>query len=200
MPDAPSTSSRPLCAECGRPAIVAYDQGDGRYLSFCLTHAQQYQEINFRTIEALQEQRDRLEDEISDTVGLPRQARPLRIPAPRVHVHQVNIEGNNLGVVNTGTIGNITNNLTVISGQDAALAANLKELTEAILASTTLETARKQEAADLLREVVEDVAKPPQQRRSRVVMKTIGAGLGVVLSHAADLATLWTAIEPHLHF
>jgi hypothetical protein len=61
-----------------------------------------------------------------------------------------------------------------------------------------LNNGQKQEAADLLNEVVEDLAKPPQQRRPRAVMKSITVGLGHVLSHAADLFTLWTAIEAHL--
>src|SRR5262249_38404752 len=118
--------------------------------------------------------------------------------APRVNVQQVNIHGDNLGVVNTGTVGNIANNLTIINAQDAALAGQLKNLTEAILTSQALSDTQKREAADLLREVVEDIATPSQERRSRTVIKTIAGALGQVLSHAADLYTLWTAIAPHL--
>jgi hypothetical protein len=195
-----SNRPAPPCAECGRPAIVAYDQGGGRYLSFCLTHARVYQEMNVRTIEALQEQADRFEDEINDTWGLPRNPRPRRIPAPRVNVHQVNIHGDNLGVVNTGVVQSLSNNISVVHGQNAELAGQLKQLTEAILRSEALDATQKREAADLLNAVVEDAATPEPQRKSRAVMKTIATGLGQVLGHSADLYTLWTAIAPHLPF
>jgi hypothetical protein len=54
------------------------------------------------------------EDDIVDVFGLPRKPRPIRIPAPEVNVQQIHIHGDNLGVINTGTVGSISNNLTVI--------------------------------------------------------------------------------------
>src|SRR5207247_23293 len=141
-----------------------------------------------------------LEDEINDTWGLPRNPRPRRIPAPRVNVQQVNIHGDNLGVVNTGVVQSLSNNISIVNGQNAELAGQLKELTEAVLRSEALDATQKREAADLLNEVVEDAATPSPQRKSRTVMKTIGTGLGQVLSHSADLYTLWTAVAPYLPF
>ena len=88
------------------------------------------------------------EDNIDDSWGFPRKQRPQRIPAARVNVQQVNIGGDNLGVVNTGTVEKISNSLTVINGNDAALAGQLKALTEAIIASTALNPGQQQEAAD----------------------------------------------------
>ena len=170
----------------------------GQYVQVCLDHYQLHEEMRLRKIQMYQELAERAEDDIAVTLGLPRKPRPQRIPAARVNVHQVNIHGDNLGVVNTGTVGSIANSLTIIHGHDATFAAKLKVLTEAIIASTVITAAQKQEAVELLNEVADDAAKPPQQRRARSAMKTIAAGLGQVLSHAADLYTLWTAIEPHL--
>ena len=167
-------------------------------MNLCFDHSQQFQAMNLRQMEMLQNHIDRTEDDLADVWGLPRKQRPARIPAPRVNVHQVNIHGDNLGVVNTGTVGSIANGLSIIDQRDAALAGQLKVLTEAVLASTTLESARKQEAADLLNELVQDAAKPADQRRSRTVMAAIGAGLAQVLSVSADLYTLWTGIAPAL--
>ena len=186
------------CVQCGRAAAVGVEVANGQGVNLCFEHWQQHRALHLQEMQVLQDMADRAEDDMNDIVGLPRTVRPPRIVAPRVNVHRINIHGDNLGVVSTGTVGSIANNLTIINGQDAALAAQLKGLTEAIFASGTLNNAQKQEAADLLNEVAEDAAKPPEQRRSRVVMKTIATGLGQVLGHAADLYTLWTAIEPHL--
>jgi hypothetical protein len=185
----------PPCVACGGPAYASVKSPGGELVNLCWKHTQEHEALRVRTLEVYRAHMDRLEDHMDDIAGLPRKT---RVPAPRVNVHQVNIHGNNLGVVNTGTVNSIANNVTIINGTDSALAMQLKQLTEAIIASTTLNRDQKQEAADLLNEVVEDVAKPPQQRRSRAVMKTITVALGQMLSHAADLYTLWTAVEPHL--
>jgi hypothetical protein len=73
----------------------------------------------------------------------------------------------------TAAVGSIANNLTIINGHNTALAGQLKTLTEAILASATLNPRQTQEATELHNGVVEDLAKPAQQRRSRAVMKTL---------------------------
>jgi len=112
-------------------------------------------------------------------------------------VNQIHIQNNN-GVVNTGTVRTIENRVTVIHQTDAALADQLKALTEAIINSPALDQTQKQQAADLITEVVDDVARPPQQRRSRAVMMAITNALGQVLAHAADLYTLWEAVQKHL--
>jgi hypothetical protein len=186
------------CAHCGGPPVVGVELEGGQQINLCYQHYQEHEAMRMQKIQMYQDLADRARDDIADVFGVPRQPRPQRIPAPRVNVNQVNIHGHNLGVVNTGTVGSIANNLSIINAHDAPLAGQLKALTEAILASAALNDDQKREAADLLNEVIEDAAKPPQQRRSRAVMNRIAGGLGQVLSQAANLATLWTAIEPHL--
>lgn len=186
------------CVQCGRPGVAQVPLDNGSYVQVCYDHYNQFEDLRIRKVEMYRQLAEDMEDNIDDTMGFPRRLRPARIPAPRVNVNQVNIHGDNLGVVNTGTVANISNSLTVIRGHDAALAAQLKTLTEAIIASTELDQAQKQEAADLLSEVAGDTAKPPEQRRTRTAMKLIASGLSQLLSHSADLYTLWTAIAPHL--
>jgi hypothetical protein len=115
-----------------------------------------------------------------------------------VNVQQITIHGTNLGVVNTGTVQTIENNVTTINQADPALAQRLQQLAEGILASNELTDDDKRDAADLLNEVVADAAKSPAQRSPRAVMKTIASGLAQVLAKAAQLASIWKAIEPHV--
>jgi len=115
-------------------------------------------------------------------------------------VHQVNIHVDNLGVVNQGTVGNIANNPHKHQEprRSASATTQATDGGDSDLAEFG-RPSRKPEVADLLCEVAEDAAKPPQQRRCRTVMRTVVTGLGQALSHAADLRTRWTAaITPHL--
>jgi hypothetical protein len=105
--------------------------------------------MNQRRIAIMREEIDRLDDEMSDIVGLPRQPKPPRIPPTKVTLHQVHIHGDNLGVVNTGTVGKIEDNLSIINAQDAAVAERLRQVTEAVLGSNELSASQKQEAAEL---------------------------------------------------
>ena len=109
------------CVQCGRYPFAGYELPGGRKVNLCFEHSQQFDAMNLRRMEVLQDQMDRLEDQLDDTWGLPRRARPIRIPAPSVNVQHINI-GHNFGVVNTGTGENSSNNMTIIYGQDPALA------------------------------------------------------------------------------
>ena len=71
-------------------------------------------------------------------------------------------------------------------------------LMQGVLRSPELSDVQKQEAADLLNVVTSDIALPTPQRAPQVVMRAVASGLGDVLSNAANLATLWSAIEPLL--
>ena len=178
------------CIQCGKTAVAGIPVRGGEGYNLCFEHLQQHEAMRLRQIETYAAMADRLEDQLDDTWGLPRRARPQ--PAPRVNVHQIHIHGDNLGVVNTGTVQNIENNVTAINQSDPALAANLQQLAEGILRSAELTDDEKRDAAELLREVTSG------EKRPRVVLQSIATGLGHVLTRAAQLATLWKAIEPQL--
>jgi len=184
------------CVQCGKPGVAGVETAPGEGYNLCFEHLQEYKKLRLQEMQFYAAKADQLEDQIDDTWGLPRRPRPQ--PAPRVNVHQIHIHGNNLGVVNTGTVQTIANNVSAISQVDPALAQQLRLLAEGILKSNDLTDDDKRAAADLLNEVVADTTKGPAQRSPRVVMKAVANGLGQVLSKAAQLATLWKAIEPHL--
>jgi hypothetical protein len=186
------------CVQCGKPGVAGIEVPGGQGYNLCFEHLQQHEELRLRKIEMYGHLADRFADDIADTMGMPRRPRPQRVPAARVNVHQIHIHGNNLGVVNTGTVQTIENNVTAINQVHPALAQHLRQLAEGILASDELTDDDKRNAAELLNEVVAEATKSGTERRSRVVMQTIANGLGQVLAKAAQLASIWKAIEPHL--
>jgi len=184
------------CIQCGHRAFAGYELPGGHKVNLCFEHSQQFDAMNLRRMELLQQQIERAEDNIADVMGMPRPQRPPRIPAPRINVNQVNIGGDNYGVVNNATVGNIKNNLTIINENNAALAEQLRVLTNAIIASKELTDEQKRDAADLVSEMTDGIAKGG---RSRAAMKAVATALSQMLAHSADLWTLWTAIEPHVN-
>jgi len=155
-----------------------------------------FEDMNYRAMAETQANIDRLEHETANVFAVappPRLQRPL---APRIHVNNVTVQGDNHGVINTG---DISGHLSIINNHNQELALALHQLGQAIVDSHELDRVQKQDAIDLLNEVTHDVSKPTAQRRSRVSMKAIGTALGQALSHAANLAKLWSVIEPHIH-
>jgi len=184
------------CVQCGKPGVAGIEVPGGQGYNLCFEHLQQHEDMRLRKIEMYGALADKYADDIADAVGMPRTPRPLRIPAARVNVQQINIHGNNLGIVNTGTVQTIANNVTTINQVDPALAASLQQLAEGILTSGVLTDDEKRDAAELLNDVVAEATRAEKQ--PRVVMQSITNALGQVLARAAQLATLWKAIEPHL--
>jgi hypothetical protein len=187
------------CSQCGSPAVFGYRNPNGpELMALCLEHSDQYELMLQRRTASLQDYMDRLDDQINDTVGLPRQPRPPRTSIGKVLMHQVHIHGNNNGVVNTGTIGRLEQSISIINASDPGLAEKLKALTDAVVSSDQLADADKQSAADLLATLSVEAAKPKASRSPTAVLKAIFNGLDVVLQRAPQLLELWRALSPIL--
>jgi hypothetical protein len=98
--------------------------------------------------------------------------------------------------VNTCSIQSLQVSLAGIQqGGNAALAAALKEMTEAVINSTELEQAQKNDAVQMLEAVAADSARPEGERRPAVT-RAVLAGFAEIVKVGASLATLWTHLGP----
>jgi hypothetical protein len=108
-----------------------------------------------------------------------------------VTLHNINITGSNIGVVNTGTIQTVDGAVGVLqSRHDDQLAMALKALTEATANSTALAAVDKQRVLENL-SVVSTEAVAPEPQRRKIMVRTLLADSGTVLGVAADVATVW---------
>ena len=73
----------------------------------------------------------------------------------------------------------------------------LQKLTQAVMDSREIEDAQRNEILEHLRFVVSQAALPPEQRNVSIG-KSVLAGIERLLGSAADLATVWTTVQPHL--
>ena len=185
------------CAQCGRPGLRGFEENGVQY-NLCLEHARMAEDMRNRDLASLQVMAERAEDDIADIVGMPRKVRSPHGPQS-VNVHQVVNMRDNYGVVSAGVVDTISHSIDTIGRHgDGELAGALAMLMQGVLRSPELSDVQKQEAADLLNVVTSDIALPTPQRAPQVVMRAVASGLGDVLSNAANLATLWSAIEPLL--
>lgn len=182
----------PRCYQCGAPAIVFYQSG----LKLCVHCATAYDALHQAQSDRAAQLAESLEDDLADIWGMPR---PVRRPAPaRVNVNTVNVQGDNHGVINTGTVRALTNSVRVVNQHDPSLAQALVNVANGIVQSTELAAAQKVDAIELLRSLSEDAAKPIGERQSKVATRALARALQGIISTSANLAKLWEAAGPML--
>jgi hypothetical protein len=186
----------PTCQQCGRPAVVEYQGG----LRFCLDCNLKYQQAQEMILDRMEREHNRLLDEMDMISGIP--STGGRYPERRPPVtmtgtfNSIRIDRSNVGVVNTGSIQSVQVSLAGIErGGNASLAAALKELTEAIINSTELQPAQKNDAVQMLDIVAADAARPPEERRP-AAMRAVLSGVAEIVKVGASLATLWAHLGP----
>jgi hypothetical protein len=85
-----------------------------------------------------------------------------------------------------------------IARSEHTLAQHFQTLTNALLNSPSLTDPEKLAIATLLVEIVENLARTPDHRRSERAMTFLVEGFTRVTANVADIAPLWAGIEPML--
>jgi hypothetical protein len=126
----------------------------------------------------------------------------IEIPKPppfiggSLTLNNISVSGSTIGAINTGTIQTIDASITVLrSGGESDLAAAVKRLTEAIIASNEINDSLKNEIAEQLAFLSAEAATKPENR-SVGIIKSVLAGIRDSISVAAGLITIWDKVEP----
>ena len=186
----------PKCSQCDRPAIYAI--GD-QQIPLCLQCCAIHQSVFDRQLAALDRQVEMALDDMEMVAGVRLPGR--RRPAPPVVLsgttfHNINIKNSNMGVVNTGELHQVDTAVSVIGNQgEPQLAGALKALTEAVVASTAMDAAARQETIELLSALGSEATVQKAQRRAGVARPLLGR-LRELLSVAADLSSVAQAAVP----
>lgn len=182
------------CSQCGKPAVVIY-AGHG----LCAEHHLKLQQANYLQVSMLAAQLNVIRGDLEQGMGveLPR----MHLPRPpfvgdTFTLNNINVSQSTIGAVNTGTIQNIDASITVMQSQGKDnLAAAVKELTEAVLKSSEVAQATKNDIAEQLAFLVAQATAQGQDRSLGLVRSVLG-GLRSSISVAADLLTIWSRVEP----
>lgn len=190
----------PKCSQCDRPALYAVNSDAGQ-VPLCLQCGALHQSIIDRQLAALERQQETALDQMEMVAGVRLPGRRRTLPPPPVIVggstfHNITIRNSNVGVVNTGHLHQVDTAVSVIGRQgDAQLAGALKRLTEAVVASTTMESALKEETVEILSVLSAEATTAKEQRRSAAARPLL-ARLRELLSTSADLAVVAQALWP----
>jgi hypothetical protein len=187
------------CTQCGKPAIVQYDEG----MYLCVDCNLKVQQAMHLIYSRLVDQTNFTNAMIEMSVGIP--GLSPRIPRPRspfegdkLTLNNINVDRSTIGSINTGNIGRLDIAMTQIRnrGESGPVEA-LRELTEAVLKTQEIAEATKDELVEQISFLAQQIALPKEQR-SLTIAKTVFKSLTTSISTAAGLMTLWPKVEPVL--
>lgn len=158
--------------------MFGYAGENGTAIPLCLDCSVKYEALLERRMETVERQINFHTEQIERTVGLPGLGPRFPTRPPRavltgaVTLHNINISGGSVGVVNTGSIGRIDNAVGTIakSGEPAAAAA-MKEITEAVANSGEMTPENKKRVLDSLSLVAAEATAPRDQRRGAAMLR-----------------------------
>lgn len=103
----------------------------------------------------------------------------------------IHVSGSEIGVLNTGTIGNVDSTVTVLKTEgDSELAGAIAGLSEAVIKAGQLSTDQKNQVMELLNALSEEALVPKEKRKLSVV-RALLSDLSKVLGNIVNIAELW---------
>jgi CCR4-NOT transcriptional regulation complex NOT5 subunit len=142
-----------------------------------------------------------LQDSIAYTTGVPGSTPPrIQIPVPIVNNapvtqnthNNIHVENSVVGSINTAQVGRINVAMNDISnGNDESVKLAIKTITEAMVNSSELEGATKDQLLEQMAFIAEQASLPVASRQRSVVVPVLSA-ISASLSGVASLATIWS--------
>lgn len=192
----------PLCYQCGRPAMMGYQQGDGSVVPMCLDHAMMVHRMFSERIQQKAETINFLMDAMDDVAGHPRSGARFQTPvtpiiqAGGIHLTRINASNSNIGVLNTGKIESIDTAIGYLSDTGGKpIAQALKAMTEAVIVSNETNSEQKGELLELLGVLASEASVPREKRKSKAMLPIIAQVSGIISATNA-LTQLWAKYAP----
>ena len=188
------------CNQCGKPAVITYEEGK---IAFCLDCNLKYQQAQEMIIRRNAEMLNYLTGQIESSFGMYGMFPRYQITDPvykqgDMTLNNININNSNVGAINTGNVKSIDVNLSVMKSQgEIELSELIRELTEKLIGSNQLTVEDKSEVLEQISFISEQVCIPPDQRKNGL-LKTNFATIPAVISKSKELLEIWEKIEPLL--
>ncbi len=192
------------CGQCGKPAlfVIASTTDDNLKVALCVDCNLKYEHARILEFFRLASEYNRASAGLHRSLGvggfqyqLPRITVPSGSTVAMTNIH---IQGDLLGVLNTGTIQKVDNSVTVIRNEgNEELATKLAEFVEAVDQATDLSKEAKQQVVELLSVVSTEVATPEKERRA-AGMLAILANIATLVGTGTTIATQWEALQAML--
>lgn len=185
------------CGQCGKPAIIKYN--DNIFLCIdCELKLQQARQIEYdreaAEINYLTQQMD-YSVGLSGTPPLYKSPKPTILTGP-VTNHNIKVDNSVIGAINTGQVNNLNVALDNIQNAGSPDLANaLRKLTEAVLGASELPAEQKAAAVEHLSYIANQAALPKGQRQA-ATGASILEGLERIIKVSAGLLNIWQTVKP----
>lgn len=188
------------CHNCPKPALfVVGDEGPG----FCLDCYAKFQEMLDRQMENQERMLNYLSDQVEAAVGIyglaprfePRRPRTVLLKGG-VTMHNINIDRSTIGLVNTGTIGQVDTAVGVMKASgDSDAASAFRDFTEKLFQLQDVDAELKNKLLEVLGALASEATLPRPQRRASVT-RALLTELSTIAGGAAGVAQLYSQFAP----
>jgi len=192
----------PNCNQCGKPAVVLLG-GHPLCVDYNYKH-EQTQWMKFAQLASMANMADR---DLALISGMPHLSNPIYIPPPPIPPIQYNnqvvtVNGGNVGSINFGNVHEIQVSIEALTQSgEAGIATALADLTNAVLNTTEIAEAQKNELLEHVAFLTTQATAQPAERKPGMI-KAIFGTLKDGASAIGSVVGAWNAVEPLLegHF
>jgi hypothetical protein len=187
------------CYNCDKNALYAVGP-DGQQAPLCLDCYIRWQNAQLQQQEMLERELNYLSAEMESIAGVSGilpiyPARRTVIHTGGVTLNNIHVSNSEVGVLNTGTIGNVDATVTVLKSEgNAQLASAVAALSEAVIKSGQISNDSKNQILELLGALSEEAVVLKEKRKSSVA-KALLVELSGILGAVSALAGLWATAK-----
>lgn len=183
------------CHNCAKSAIYAVGP-EGQEALLCLDCYIRWQNAQLNEKEMIERELNYISAEMESITGIPNilprySERRTIIHTGGVILNNIHVSNSEIGVLNTGTIGNVDATVTVLKSEgNSELASAVAALSEAVIKSSQIANDSKNQILELLGALSEEAVVPKEKRKPSVA-KALLTELSGILGGVSVLAELW---------
>jgi len=182
------------CNQCDNNAIYQVEPN----IPLCLNCYEKWQQINYRNLEVLREEINKIDDEMYSMFGVSSGRYPTKQPvfiSRHTTNNHISIKENQIGILNTGNIKNINQNIDrLVKNSASDLANKLKEFSESMINDNNIPAEQKNEILENLEFISSELLIAKEERKIGIV-NTLLSKTNTLVNTSASLFTLWQALE-----
>lgn len=187
------------CSQCSNEAVGSKGQAN-----LCVDHYTRMVYADYMQMTMLAAVSNQIAEKIDAGAGYIVRSPRIYLPPPphiggTMTLNNINVAGDNLGLINTGTVQHLDSHITISQSRgNEVLAGLLKQFSEALISDSDVEQSAANEAAELLDNLLNEVSKSRERRSPASVVKAMFGGIPPLISASTSLTTLWGKLEPHI--
>jgi len=183
------------CAQCGKPALMR--ENNVPLCIDCCAKVEYIHQLRLtRLVDLLNYNSAQIDSSLGFSISPKMNNFSPQPPSGTLFLNNISIDRSTIGSINTGTIQNLDNTLTIFKDQNQVeLADSIKKFTEAVIQSNEIAEEVRQEIIEGISYIADQITKSKQERKSTIT-KTLLERLPTILQTASGLITLWKQIEP----